>query len=131
MNVSAQILEYSERMAVCQVTVQTEEGEVTVLGSGLAAESRHFVDLAQGRALHLAHQLLQDGLASVDIAGYLVADPLVGQQETAVSPLPLPTPQPPPPPVAEPEPMPEPAIMPVPPTAVSETEPDAMPEIPW
>lgn len=71
MEVASELIQFNERLAVCTVTLKSENGRVTVYATGLAAESGRYADLAQARALALAHQLLAGGLESVSAESLL------------------------------------------------------------
>lgn len=70
--------------AVCEALVEHDEQRVTVHGVGLAAESGRYVELAQVRALLLAQQILEQGIASLSESAFLDRANVVGAVPTRV-----------------------------------------------
>jgi hypothetical protein len=62
--ITSQLSQWNEQSAVCLVTLKMGSDIITVYGVGSAGESDDYADLAQMRALRLAHQLSAQGLGA-------------------------------------------------------------------
>lgn len=61
MNISTQLTHLNDRLAVCMANLLDGETHISVYASAYAAESEHYPDLAQKRAVELVFRLHEKG----------------------------------------------------------------------
>lgn len=92
MRTSSNLLQLTDKMAVCSVTIKDESNDVCVYATALAVETPFYTDLAQKRALEMAWKYAQEGISAVTSAQLPSMDkvvksvPVVPSQSVTASP---------------------------------------------
>jgi hypothetical protein len=83
---NSNLLQLTEKMAVCSVTLKDEKIDVCVYATALATETPFYADLAQKRALEMAWKYAQEGISGVTSAQLPSMDKVVKSVPVAVVP---------------------------------------------
>jgi len=86
MRTSSNLLQLTDKMAVCSVTLKDENTDVCVYATALVAETPFYTDLAQKRALEMAWKYAQEGISAVTSAQLPILDKVVMSAPVAVIP---------------------------------------------
>lgn len=134
MEITSNLVQIDEDMAVFSVMVLSEPNKVIVYATALSGESGRYMELAQARALVLARQILEQGLGSVNLDDFVTPpieqEQLAAKAQTNIPPVVIPPPTAPAvePAITRPDAQPQ-----QPDVTVSGSSPDpsSLPEVPW
>ena len=74
MKISSNLIQLTDKVAVCSVTIKDENTDVCIYATALAAETSFYADLAQKRALDLAWKCVQEGISAAALTLLPVAN---------------------------------------------------------